>query len=373
MKLRKRTWVNKKGDKTIRYEYSYLLDGVRKKKTFKKKPSLEELAELTKTTSENPYLKEAFESYIENHCKLHCKESTVETYQNYFTKSLSPLYHLRLKNVKRRDIERFIISLKDSGKAPKTINNLLTFIKALFNYYVENKAILENPAKKIKNLPLAKETALALTYEESVCFKKHCKQAPLWVNVFFLTMLMQGLRISECIALEWSDIDFKNKTMDINKQCYRSRVTSTKNYETRVIDIPDELAELLWELYQDRVSNLVFNSPIAGKHVSVSNMRERHFRNIIRAVEEELDVDLSEITPHSLRHTHATYLLSNSIPVIYVSKRLGHRDCKTTLNIYNHSLPSDNEKALDILNKWSENGAKKTETQQNQWRGVRVV
>ena len=192
-----------------------------------------------------------------------------------------------------------------------------------------------------------------------------------------MILLHMGLRISECIALEWGDVDFKKARLNINKQFYRYRITPTKNYETRILDIPLFLLELLKELYKTKTSDLVFNSSlINGKHVNVNNMRDRHFRSIINNVEEELDIDLDEITPHCLRHTHATFLLQNGVPVVAVSKRLGHRDCKTTLNIYNHCMPTDNEKIinlLDSLTTGTKSGTRKTETQQNQWRGVRVV
>ena len=64
------------------------------------------------------------------------------------------------------------------------------------------------------------------------------------------------------------------------------------------------------------------------------------------------------------------------MPVIAVSRRLGHRDCKTTLNIYNHCMPNDNEKVINLLNNLSngtKNGTTKTETQSYSGRGVRVV
>lgn len=186
-----------------------------------------------------------------------------------------------------------------------------------------------------------------------------------------------GLRISECIALTWADIDFKNKLMNINKQFYRYRVTPTKNYETRIIDIPDVLLELLKVLYEQRKSDLLFDSPLAvGKHINVNNMRERHFKDILIEVEKELNTDLSGFTPHCLRHTHATYLLRNGVPVIAVSRRLGHRDCKTTLNVYNHCMIDDNEKVINLLNSLSngtKNGTIKTKMQIYSGRGVRVV
>lgn len=376
MSVRKRTWKNKDGTVSVRYLYDYAVNGTRHRKSFDHKPTIRELAELTDTVSNNPYIKQALNDFLDNHCRLHCKQSTIETYENYINVALKPLYLYKVKDIKRQNIERFIIGLLHK-KAPKTINNILTFIKSFFNYMVDLKIISENPAGKIKAIPLERGRVKALTDEQRAVFIEKAREKPFWVFCFFMTILYMGLRISECIALEWSDIDFDNKLMNVNKQFYRYRVTATKNYETRIIDIPDNLLELLRELYKHRQSDLLFDSPlIVGKYINVNNMRERHFKDIITAVEEELDIYLDNITPHALRHTHATYLLKNGVPVIAVSRRLGHRDCKTTLNVYNHCMPNDNEKVINLLNKLSngtKNGTTKTEIQIYSGRGVRVV
>lgn len=376
MSIRKRTWNNKDGTKTVRYVYDYTVNGTRHRVSFDHKPTIKELAELTETVNKNPYIKEALDDYINGHCRLHCKESTIETYINYKNVALKPLYIYKVKDIKRQHIEKFIIGLLQV-KSAKTINNLLTFMKSFFNYMVDLKIISENPAQKIKSLPLKRDVVKALSEIEQQTFITKAKDKPFWVYVFFMTILYQGLRISECIALTWDDIDFENKLMNINKQFYRYRVTPTKNYETRIIDIPDNLLDLLKEMYKNKKSSLLFNSPLViGKHISVNNMRERHFKDIIYEVENELGICLIDITPHCLRHTHATYLLQNGIPVIAVSRRLGHRDCKTTLNIYNHCMPNDNEKVINLLNNLSngtKNGTMKTKTQSYQRRGVRVV
>ena len=376
MSVRKREWKNKDGTKTVRYLYDYSTNGTRHRISFNHKPTIRELAELTDTVSNNPYMREAMNDFINNHCKLHCKDSTIETYQNYVDVALKPLYLQRVKDVKRQHIERFVIGLLEK-KAPKTINNLLTFIKSFFNYMVDLKYISENPARKIRALPLKRDKVKAFNDIEQKTFIQKAQNKPFWVYVFFMVILYMGLRISECIALTWADIDFKNKLMNINKQFYRYRITPTKNYETRIIDIPDVLLELLKVLYQQRKSDLLFDSPLAiGKHINVNNMRERHFKDILIEVEKELNTDLSGFTPHCLRHTHATYLLRNGVPVIAVSRRLGHRDCKTTLNIYNHCMTDDNEKVINLLNSLSngtKNGTMKTETQIYSRRGVRVV
>ena len=60
----KRTWTTKKGVVKTAWEFSYYKDGIRYRKTFKKKPTLEEMNEVTKTTAQNPLFKEAIEDYI---------------------------------------------------------------------------------------------------------------------------------------------------------------------------------------------------------------------------------------------------------------------------------------------------------------------
>ncbi|MCR5266840.1 MAG: tyrosine-type recombinase/integrase [Cyanobacteria bacterium RUI128] len=68
--------------------------------------------------------------------------------------------------------------------------------------------------------------------------------------------------------------------------------------------------------------------------------------------EEDLTVSLySDQITTSLRHTYATYLLSNNIPVKYVQEQLGHTSAQTTLNVYTHVLKSTNQQAINLLEK----------------------
>lgn len=350
--LRKRTWKNKDGSVSSSWELSYMLDGKQYKKSFKKKPTPQEMAQAAEIVVYNPYFKDFVKNeYLEKNLKLHCKASTIETYENYYKITLPPLYHFKMKDIKRRDIENFILSLKDS-KSPKTINNILVFLKGCLNYASELKIISENPAKKINPLPLKEEKAKFLTEKQIQLFKKKLKSKPLLVNVFFTTLLETGMRISECIALEWNDINFSAKTISINKQYYRQRITATKNYETRIIDASNSLISLLLK-FREKTTGILLFSLNGNNYINVNNMRERYFNGIIEEMEDELNEDMSSITPHCLRHTHASTLLSNGIPLKYVSRRLGHKDQKTTLNVYDHVLPSDNEKAIEFLNKIS--------------------
>ena len=52
---------------------------------------------------------------------------------------------------------------------------------------------------------------------------------------------------------------------------------------------------------------------------------------------------------HELRHTQATQLLGNNVDVKTVAARLGHKKASTTLNIYSHAIPENDENAADLI------------------------
>ena len=347
-KLSKRVWKTKKGVKKSNWQLSWQEDGKQRKKVFDKKPSLTEMLEVTKLAADNPNIKDFIESIYLPSLEVHCKESTLETYKSYLKIALPPLFKYRIKDIKRLNIENFILNLKRKYSI-KFLNNILMFIKGMFNYAADLKLITENPAEKILSLPLPKKKIQVLTTEQMNLFKEKISRHKLWVNVFFTILADTGMRISECIALEWTDINFERKTISVNKQYYRYRLTSTKTYETREIDIPNSLVNLL-KIYKKDSKTAILFSLNNDRYINVNNVRERYFNRYIKEIESELHCNMSDITPHCLRHTHASILLSNGIPIKYVSMRLGHRNQKTTLNIYDHVLQSDKEKAVDFLN-----------------------
>ena len=63
------------------------------------------------------------------------------------------------------------------------------------------------------------------------------------------------------------------------------------------------------------------------------------------------EAGLLHVRLHGFCHSHASFLINNDVPPIYISKRLGHKDLETTLRIYVHMLDQKNQIALDIMNK----------------------
>ncbi|EGQ3431615.1 tyrosine-type recombinase/integrase, partial [Staphylococcus pseudintermedius] len=63
---------------------------------------------------------------------------------------------------------------------------------------------------------------------------------------------------------------------------------------------------------------------------------------------------IKKITSHAIRHTHCSFLLSKGVSIQYISKRLGHKNIKVTLEVYSHlleeSFEEENKKAVSLLN-----------------------
>ena len=157
--------------------------------------------------------------------------------------------------------------------------------------------------------------------------------------------LYSGVRIGELLALEWSDIDFKNNQIHISKQVLNKKVTTPKTINSnRFIHIPDNVINLLRRLKSESVilSKIVFCSDTGG-YIKRNEFIEHWFKKAMK------HLGHPDYTFHCLRHTYATYLLSNNIPVKYVQEQLGHTSVQTTLNVYTHVLKSTNQQAINLL------------------------
>jgi len=89
-------------------------------------------------------------------------------------------------------------------------------------------------------------------------------------------------------------------------------------------------------------NNLIFCQP-GGQHYSPDRLGAR-VAELMRGV------GLNGVSLHSLRHSHASILLSKGVPVSVVAQRLGHADQNITLSIYSHTLPADSRAAAKIWN-----------------------
>jgi integrase len=160
-----------------------------------------------------------------------------------------------------------------------------------------------------------------------------------------ITALYTGMRIGEIMALEWSDIDFKNKLIKITKSYSytEDRIKDPKTESSkRVIRVSQKLLDILKQLRINH-QKFIFMSP-QGK-VPTANAANKVLRKQLK----KLGIKKDHFHFHSLRHTHVALLLFKGVPLYAISKRLGHSNMSITASVYAYMLDELRQKSDDQI------------------------
>ncbi|WQW44448.1 site-specific integrase [Helicobacter pylori] len=162
------------------------------------------------------------------------------------------------------------------------------------------------------------------------------------LKAFLTTAFFTGLRTGEQLALLWSDIDFKNKKINIDKSLNLSGViTSPKNKPSiREVDLLEPVEKILKELKASEPTNkkmIFLNIP----------KRTQYFQLMFKKLLEALN--LKDRKLYTTRHTFASLMLSQGEEAMWVSKTLGHKDLNTTYKTYSHYIPQQEKERAKFL------------------------
>lgn len=294
----------------------------------------------------DPTFEELASLWLENY-RTTVKPSTFENVKSKVEKMTEEHFkELKLKKITVAYCQRVVIEL---SKSYVLYNHYLSVINRIFKYAVLMDILDSNPFDKVIK-PKSRQTQRKgnfLTKEELKEFLKLAQTATL--SYFFpLVHLMSytGLRQGEALALKWSDIDFENKKITVDKTATRIKekqtlqTPKTKNSK-RVISIDPTTLSILKSWKKDQIKIYFKN----GKHFEgddnfiFTNQRADwvHIHNFIPYFKRFItDHKLKPITPHGLRHTHASLLFSAGVEPKNISDRLGHSTVQITLDLYTH-------------------------------------
>ncbi|MBM7607535.1 integrase [Lysinibacillus composti] len=289
--------------------------------------------------------------------KKKIKVSTYSQYESFFRLYLNPLIgHHKLKHLTKMVVQHDLVDeMIDRGLSEKTIRNTVTTLNSSLIAAVEEEfldrrrftSLDYRGAKPIRKMDTLTEEELK---QLIILAKTTCNISQYTI---LLTIAQTGMRKGESLALCWKDIDFENNQISISRtRDYQStRSAKTKN-SIRTIDMNDELAKVLrryrsWCIeiklthgYKLKESDYVFISR-SGEPVC------DHYPNwaLNKIIEKH---NFREITIHTLRHTVASILVGNGVPVPTVAKILG--DTINVVNeVYSHSLERKEKEAIEIL------------------------
>lgn len=178
----------------------------------------------------------------------------------------------------------------------------------------------------------------------------------------FRLLAYSGMRIGECLALTWHDLDYKNNTIAINKTLARTNngikiQTPKTKASNRVISLDNETIQVLkmWQLEQRKQLLKVGINAMDSKQLIFSNGKNSFIivptvRLAIKQIAKKAGIH--SITTHGFRHTHATLLFASGLDIKQVQARLGHSNVQTTLNIYTHAMKEKQDKIGDEFAKY---------------------
>ena len=297
---------------------------------------------------------------------------TLYRYKEILNSRIIPaLGHMKITEIRPMHLIKFYKSLqqdgirkdaKTGGLSNKTILQHHAIISSILGDAVQWEVIPFSPAAKVTPPKVKKAEVAYYDEEETAALLAALEKEPpeaLRYKVAVILALTTGCRRGELLGLEWSDIDFENSIINIQRAAqYLTGVghftKEPKNDSSkRIIPIPTSMITLLkkYKAYQSQEklkvgdlwkgSNKLFltweGRPMYPGTISqwFKKFLQRH--------------KLKEITFHGLRHTAATLLIGKGVGDRIVASLLGHADPSTTKSIYAKSLKSAERAAADLM------------------------
>lgn len=257
---------------------------------------------------------------------------------------------LTVGNLKPQDIQDFYQSLFADGVVANTVIHYHALLRRAFQQAFKEERIDANPFDRVGRPKKNKFHGENYTQEELLTLL-HLARGDVIYPAILLAGAM-GLRRSEALGVRWSRIDWEKRTVLLDTKIVEYRENGKKKVEPveemknkssrRTLPLPDPVVEMLQVQKEHReVYRKMFQGSYNAQYldyVCVNQLGELlrpsyvtdHFRELLEKY------GLRHIRFHDLRHTFASLLINQDVPLINVSNFLGHSDLSTTANIYAH-------------------------------------
>jgi len=351
-------------------------------------------AALINELEQGTYVKEAdttFEEFCEewleyykNTGKKRRKDGTIRIRKHEIGHLKKHFAKLKLKNITLRQYQKALNDLKEHGKGKdkkgqdkgglsnQTLEGIHVTARMIFKRAIELALIKNDPtqyayipkdeAQSVDELEVEDEEIKYLEKDELSVFLRTAREHGLDKDyIIFLTLAYTGMRIGELLALKWKDIDFGENSINIYKTLYNPKnniiqyklVPPKTPTSKRKISIDETvLEELKKHKAKQNAVKLEHRSEWHDKdfiftkekdywgYPEIAKTAERRMKRLLKIA--GLNTDL---TPHSLRHTHTSLLAEAGVSLPEIMERLGHKDDETTRLVYMHTTKTMKKEA----------------------------
>ncbi len=305
------------------------------------------------------------ERWLLDYAEPHLSARGVQRYKELLARVLDAMGHLKLAQITPLHIIKFYTNLradgvrkdgKPGGLSQETIKHHHTVIKKMLNDAVNWGLLVTNPALKVKLPKRRKQEVVFYNEEETGKLLVALEHEEIQFQLMVQLAIVTGCRRAEIIALQWSDIDFKNNEIEVKRAIsvitgQKQETKAPKSGRFRRLTIPESIAKALKKYKKQQSKERIKRG--LGKSIWLFTGRSGELMHLdtsgkqfARFIKKN---KLAPITLHGLRHTHGTTLIAAGLDIQTVAHRLGHSETSTTLDIYTHLLKSADQAAADVM------------------------
>ena len=286
------------------------------------------------------------------------KETTLANYKETYRSAIKPhLGHIRLKDLDYRRINALYEAMAERGLT-RTISLTSFLLRSALEDAARKGLVPVNQAKLAASRPQKKKEARFMDQQEIKRFMEAAAGHRL--EDALILALNTGLRPGEWLGLPWSAVNQEEGKLTVSQALLekdgRVWLDDVKtDAGRRTISLPAAaIAALKRQRKRQAEERLAFGEGWINEHNLVftdtqggplrrSNVTRRLFKPVCEAA------GLSGVTPHTLRHTHASILIFQGVDPKTISARLGHTDVAFTLSVYGHLFPGKDEAAAEEM------------------------
>lgn len=255
-----------------------------------------------------------------------------------YKKHIAPRFeNVPLNEIKPLDLESFKQELFESGLSPATVRQILGNIRRLYNKLAEWEIFDGKTPTSVIKMPKVENARIRyLTPQEAGALLDLIKaKSTTWWRISLIS-LKTGMRLNEILSLTWSDLDLSARVIHVRFSKKKVRMTP----------MPLSIKSLFEDMPAGLPSALVFPSTTGEKSEQVS-------MSFKRAVEElEFNTGIKDarqkVVFHTLRHTFASWLAMDGVPLYTISELMGHSTMEMTKR-YAHLCPDTKRTAVDKI------------------------
>ena len=277
------------------------------------------------------------------------KAMTGKTEENLYKNWIKDLLgNIPLQSVRLTDILDVEKKLADNARSPRTVRYVMAVISQVWNHAFDKDMVSgENPVRRWKKPKGDNKRLRFLTKEEAQALLQETRSRSQDLHDTCLLSLHCGLRAGEIHALRWEDVNLQEGWISI---------LDPKNQQNRHAYItPDTKIMLERRLQAEQATSnsdiplnqrLIFPATNGGIRVQISDAFVRSVEAL--GLNGGVSDPRNKVVFHTLRHTFASWLVQNDVPIYTVAKLMGHSTIQMTQR-YSHLSPSSERKATELL------------------------